>query len=179
MRVCRRCNESKLNTEFYWHSKRGYHEAKCKMCFKAAIKIHADANREVVRARNRTAGQKFREANRESENLRVLDYYRKNNDKCRAKNAEWKKANPHLNTAKENKRRASKLRATPKWANLEMIESIYKESAALSKSTGTKMHVDHIIPLKSKLVCGLHCEANLQILPAKANLSKSNRFEVA
>ena len=70
--------------------------------------------------------------------------------------------------AKTNKRRAYKLKAIPKWANLEGIKEIYKKCKK-------GYHVDHIIPLRGPNVCGLHVENNLQILKARDNIVKSNR----
>ena len=67
------------------------------------------------------------------------------------------------------KRRAMKLRATPKFANLDKIKEIYKNCPK-------GYHVDHIIPLNNKLVCGLHVEWNLQYLTPSANISKSNKL---
>ena len=69
---------------------------------------------------------------------------------------------------------ARKIRATPAWADIEAIRAFYEEAAVLRKATGVEYHVDHIVPLQSVLVCGLHCEANLQIIPAIENESKRN-----
>lgn len=55
------------------------------------------------------------------------------------------------------------------------MRTIYREAVRLTEMTGISHHVDHIVPLRSPWVCGLHCEANLQILPYYENQSKSNR----
>tara|TARA_R100000734_G_C3309816_1_gene100526 strand:- start:241 stop:966 length:726 start_codon:yes stop_codon:yes gene_type:complete len=71
--------------------------------------------------------------------------------------------------AKTNKRRAAKLNAIVAWTNLEKIKEIYKNCPK-------GYHVDHIVPLQGKNVCGFHVENNLQYLIAKKNISKGNRY---
>ena len=66
-------------------------------------------------------------------------------------------------------KRAVKLRAIPKWADEKKIKEIYA-----NRPIG--YDVDHIVPLQSPFVCGLHWEGNLQYLPKKENQSKKNRY---
>lgn len=70
----------------------------------------------------------------------------------------------------EAKRRAKIKNAIPKWADLNKIKEIY-----LNCPEGYQ--VDHIIPINSKYVCGLHVENNLQYLEKNLNNIKSNKFD--
>jgi hypothetical protein len=66
--------------------------------------------------------------------------------------------------------------AMPGWADKEAIERFYVEAREMTIRTGVKHQVDHVIPLKHKLVCGLHVPANLQVITATENLRKKNSF---
>ncbi len=85
------------------------------------------------------------------------------------------RAQPHLENEKGVRRKRAKGMATPAWCNPDRIREIYRLARRMSKSMGQQYHVDHIVPLTSKLVCGLHTEHNLQILPSTDNLKKHNR----
>ena len=76
-------------------------------------------------------------------------------------------------------RKAGKLKATPAWLTIENHEEmagIYRRAAELSKETGIRYHVDHIVPLRGELVCGLHVPWNLRAVPAAVNLRKSSKL---
>lgn len=77
------------------------------------------------------------------------------------------------------RKRLIRMQRTPMWSDPSEITKIYEAAATLSRTTGLRYHVDHIVPLKGKTVSGLHVPANLQILPAADNIRKHNRFEDA
>ncbi len=104
-----------------------------------------------------------------------------------AYNREWKRANPdrirgydYRSPARTTKyamdRVAAQLRATPAWADQKAIEAIYVEAKRLTEATGIAHHVDHMVPLRGRNVCGLHWEANLRPVPAHVNQKKANKL---
>lgn len=87
---------------------------------------------------------------------------------------------PHIANARTALRRARLLRATPKWLtekDKQDIAAIYQFSKIMELATGEKHHVDHVIPLRGKNVCGLHVPSNLIPITAKSNMKKSNIHE--
>lgn len=97
----------------------------------------------------------------------------------RAKNSAWRVNNKDRAAAFARNYKAAKLNRTPGWLNEDdfwLMEQAYKLAQMRNESTGLKWHVDHIIPLQGTNVSGLHVPTNLQVIPAKANLSKGAKW---
>ena len=111
-------------------------------------------------------------------------YYREHKEQWRAKYRRYYAKRRADEIARSNIKRAGKMRATPPWADMERIADFYREAQRLTDQTGVEHQVDHIVPFKGEsdegvhVVCGLHCEANLRVVTAFENLSKSNRWVV-
>jgi hypothetical protein len=99
-----------------------------------------------------------------------------NTSKSKERRKQYKKDNIHKLYAYNAERRANKINATPSWYERTAIYELYKECRKISNDTEIKHSIDHIIPLCSKFVCGLHVLANLRIITASDNSIKSNRY---
>jgi hypothetical protein len=99
----------------------------------------------------------------------------------REKKKKWKSKNTAKVAANRRARELRKVKATPLWLTPEhrsQIEALYLHAQVWTEVTGVPYHVDHIIPLKGKNVCGLHVPWNLRVITGEANMRKSNKVEV-
>lgn len=110
-----------------------------------------------------------------------IEYRKAYRESNKAYFKQYNELNKHLISARTRKRQAAKISRTPKWIDKEelwLIENAYELALTRTKLTGLKWHVDHIIPLQGNKVSGLHVFSNIQVILAKDNLAKANRFEV-
>ena len=131
--------------------------------------VCAQCNLDHVKARYKKNPQKIIN--------RAVQYNKNNPEKARLSQKKWKAENLNKVQQESARRRVAKLQRTPFWLNAGQefeVECIYKYCAAL-RSIGLDYEVDHIIPLRGKLVSGLHTPWNLQVLTASENASKGNR----
>lgn len=133
------------------------------------------ANPEAARAM-KAASQK---RNRATANARNRKWAAQNREQINARVAAWARANPAKCSASTMRYHASKLHRTPPWADHAAIELVYRRASALREVVGIKAEVDHIIPLRGRLVSGLHVHENLQVITANANKVKANHFQGA
>jgi len=122
------------------------------------------------------AKRKYYEANKE--NVIARAQARPDEDKRRYKKTH-KVNNPDMYKEMTSLRRRRFRDATPKWlTNTHKMEIRlkYRLAIELSRATGERYAVDHIIPLHGENVCGLHVPWNLQVLTQKDNLAKYNKL---
>lgn len=151
-KTCSRCKSELPTTAFYKRRDRpsGLH-SQCGQCFREQ---HAEW-RKHNKQNNRDRAARFRARHPELVRLRSREHQKANLAAARANNAF---------------RHASKLRATPRWVNRDDLKAVYVKAKEMG------LTVDHIVPLQSAIVCGLHVPWNLQLLSASENCKKKNLF---
>lgn len=192
MKTCSKCGIEKPLDHF--HKRKASIDGlqpKCKACVSTYLKCHYDANRDAHLANKR----RYYIENRESLMQKSATRYRLNNAailrsmaeyyrRHRTERLQYQKAvakdtrarfRPRMN-AYAAAYRAAKSSATPAWADQEKIAEYYFAADFLSMVTGEWYHVDHMVPLQSKDVCGLHNQFNLRVIPGSENQSKGNRL---
>lgn len=132
--------------------------------------------RAVNPAKQRKATASWRARNPAKVKAYDAKAYAANPTRCHKRVAEYYTRNPAKKVALVSRRRALKQWACPNWVDHTELESVYETCKRLVAANGLAYHVDHIIPLSGKNVCGLHVPWNLQIIPATENLRKGNRF---
>jgi len=183
-KICSKCKEHQFLSNFNKNKaqKDGYNN-QCNSC----LKIYREKTRENRltylenwRKENPDARKNHYNSNKEKSSIYAKEYRKLNISKLRANSIRWQKENLDRDAAKTARRRAAKLKALPKWltkAEHEQIKELYTCAQMFKLYTGEEYHVDHIVPLQGENVCGLHVPWNLQVIPAKENLSKSNKLE--
>ena len=173
------CGQEKSLSAFSKRTQKGrtYPVAYCKPCWAlkyrreraADIEKHrkykrqwALENKDKVSAHNAASRKKNRDA------LLVLskEWRANNKDKISA----YREANRYRFAQWSMARYAKQKNAVPAWADFSKIEQTYK----MASDKG--LTVDHIVPLTSRLVCGLHVHDNLQILSQSDNSRKRNYY---
>ena len=147
-----RCKECRSNDNLKWHQKNS---------------IKSKENHD-----------KWLNENRERSNRVSREWVKNNKERHAQNNSKWKKENRTRNAFNSRRLKFNKNSATPSWLSsiqLAQIQEFYDISLAKFVQTGVKYHVDHIHPLMGDGFIGLHVPWNLQVIPAKVNISKKNK----
>lgn len=158
MSACKKCG----GDDWYIYSSG---KRQCNPCRRVAKRAYYQRNKEKILTSNKEWWQENPDKARKYSRSRITrdpDYYRRYHQEVA------KPSGKH--TAHAARRRATKLQATPSWFDNKEVNYIY----ALAKDKG--LEVDHIVPLISDTVCGLHVQDNLRCVSKGLNNHKGNHY---
>lgn len=164
---CKTCRK-KVSTQNYYRD-----VAKQKEQRRAYYRRFVEANPDFHVKKYWSDVEKSRQQNRE--------YYQQNREKRIRKSVDYARKNRAKANATKKKYKLAKEKACPPWVSFsrdlcDQITYFYEEARRKTETTGVVHHVDHIVPIQGKTICGLHVPWNLQVLTAAENCSKQNRI---
>lgn len=180
MKICKPCGISKPFSDFYKaaNTKDGC-SSRCKAC---DLEYHRSRKKQkqvsASKWLNSEKGERYREK------LRLLTKQRNMQRINEKLDSFTEVTGDAIITWRKNAtlRHAAKIQATPHWLTKNQrgrIMQVYALTQQLQEVLGAVYHVDHIVPLVSKNVCGLHVWWNLQPLSEVENVKKGNTFNPA
>lgn len=194
MPICRICRVEKEAPLFRMRPETGKYRTECRVCQnKVVLERHY---REHERSKQRMRANHARKlegnpnyyveryaANIETNKKQSRENYRKHRIEYGKKMAVWAAENRGKSNAYKQAYKQSKRRACPPWVRsdeeqLWLMSEAYELAQLRTTTFSFPWHVDHIIPLRGKLVSGLHTSLNMQVIPGVINNSKSNSFTI-
>lgn len=177
---CRPCTRERARQRYSQNPKK-HHESAKRWAERNPEKV-AEYQR-TSRRRRRSAISEYRKLPhvREASRKQHRAYVKKHPDKIRQYQRDWYAKNSHVFILLANKRRKI-VRLQQAWMTFEnsrQIADIYRRCREITKQTGIKHEVDHVMPLNGIDSCGLHVPWNLRIITAAMNRQKGNRIAAA
>ena len=155
VKACTKCRHFKKHDEFSRDKqKKDGRSPRCKQCEQQRCTNYRQKNRHVWRRHYQSNKKAYKDRSKQ----RRIDH-------------------PEEKLVNDQNRRAAKKQALPPWAKSKTMQAEFKRIAQhrqwLTQATNAAHEVDHIIPLQSDFVCGLHVPWNLMVLSRQDNNSKS------
>lgn len=181
-RACSKCKQVKDLCDF--NRRLGGHAYVCRSCISSYNKqLRSSRTPEQIELERVRSENSYKE-NRDDRLLGMKVNHLLNRDERISKQRKWYSENRQwvkdrrdkaADSERSMRRYAAKIGATPRWADSSKIMEVY-EFAAQARSMGLDVQVDHIVPLISDIVCGLHVHQNLRPCLSFSNRSKGNRY---
>ena len=149
----------------------------CVECRKEDWSVENERRKEKPKSEaSKAAGRRYYEKNKEAVKARA-------NARPKEEVTQYKRLhkerNPEYYKALTSVRKRRHRNATPKWLGVKeklAMRKLYLQAMDLTRLTGERYVVDHIVPLLSDEVCGLHVPWNLRVITQEENLRKSNKL---
>ena len=153
----------------------------CVECLKLEWQRNSETRAEYFKAYNRSdAGRGAKERYYEANKADVVARAKATpNELKNAYRKAWKDNNVLAIRADTKARRRKHRSATPVWLTRKersAIRALYQAAILSTQLSGERYVIDHIYPLRSDVVCGLHVPWNLRVITQEQNLIKSNKL---
>jgi hypothetical protein len=177
MKLCVTCNVEKEDNKFRQLKTRL--NSWCHECCKKHRKEWYQKNRDSEIAKAKEYHKKTYADKREHKVKKAIEWVKNNPEKYKVNAKRCYEKTKLKRFAYQALARAKRRNAVPKWFDSikEDVQKIYIEARTKTLETGIPHEVDHIIPLVSDYVCGLHVPNNLRVVTRYENRSKQNKLQ--